>query len=406
MQNITVEDVDRQVSRGFPLMRFSPKIERAFLVDYAASRMKLVLGWAVVGTVVYNLMLFGDAALASDVFEQLLFVRVFVFTPLVVVGLILLHRHPTALSYDLLAIGVGVFSTLLPMTTVIFSHSPDLYAYQNGNTAAFLFFIIVLRPRFFIGVIGLVLLASIHLITMKLTGAFDDGVYLSIASLVLSTSIFLGAGAYYLEHTDRMNFLHRLKSSLLHQQLILKSEQDGLTGLLNRHSLSRISADLWARPAPSSVCAILLDIDHFKTFNDLHGHIHGDECLRKVSASIADMIGNEGHVFRFGGEEILVLVADADEASGLGIAEVIRAAIESLCIPHSGLGPDKVVTASLGVATVATENSTLEDLLKKADTALYHAKRNGRNCAFKAGDVAATSPTKTDTVSLVPVSLG
>ncbi|THF48951.1 GGDEF domain-containing protein [Allorhizobium terrae] len=387
MQNITVEDVDRQVRRGFLLMRFSPKIESAYLVDYAANRMKLVLGWAVVGTIVYNLMLFGDAALAGDVFKQLLFVRVCVFTPLVVVGLYFLHRHPTALSYDLLAIGVAVFSTLLPMTTVIFSRSHDLYAYQNANTAAFLFFIIVLRPRFFIGVIGLILLSAIHLITMKLTGAFDSGVYLSIASLVLSTAVFLGAGAYYLEHTDRMNFLHRLKSSLLHQQLILKSEQDGLTGLLNRHSLSRISDDLWSSDTPSTICAILLDIDHFKAFNDIHGHIHGDECLRKVSQSIAKMIGNDGHVFRFGGEEILVLIDDADEAAGLEIAEIIRAAIEALCIPHSGLGQGKVVTASLGVATVTLPGNTFEDLLKKADTALYNAKRSGRNRAFKADDL-------------------
>jgi diguanylate cyclase (GGDEF)-like protein len=406
MQNITLEDVDRQVSRGFPLMRFSAKIEHAFLIDYAASRMKLVLGWALVGTIVYNLMLFDDAALAGDVFNQLVFVRVFVFTPMVVVALIALLRYPSALNYDLLAIGVGVVSTLLPMTTVVFSHSQTLFAYQNSNIAAFLFFIIVLRPRFFIALTGLTLMAAIHLITMKLTGAFDFGTYMSIVSLVISTSIFLGAGAYYLEHTDRMNFLHRLKSAMLHQQLTRQSEQDGLTGLLNRHSLTKISKELWSGDRPSTTCAILLDLDHFKTFNDIHGHLQGDECLRTVSKTISELIGLKGHVFRFGGEEILILVVDADEPMGLGMADTIRAAIEALRIPHSGIGQGKIVTASLGVAIGTTENCTLEDLLKNADAALYNAKRNGRNRACAASELATTSIVDIDVVSHLPVSRG
>lgn len=403
MQTITIEDVDRQLSQGFSWMRFSGEIERAFLADYVAGRLKLMLGWAVVGTIVYNLMLFDDAELVGDVFEQLFIVRVFVFTPLVVVALIAVRHYRTALSYDLLSIGVGVVSTILPMTTVIFSKSTSLFAYQNGNIAAFLFFVIVLRPRFFIALIGLALMAAIHMVTMKLTGAFDFGTYLSIVTLVSSTSIFLGAGAYYLEHTDRMNFLHRLKSALLHQQLILKSEQDGLTGLLNRHSLSRISEDLWTNDAPCTVCAILLDIDHFKTFNDIHGHIQGDECLRTVSSSILTLMNQKGHVFRFGGEEILVLIVGADEQTGRGIAETIRATIEERHIPHSGLGQSKVVTASLGVAAGTTDAKTLEDLLKTADAALYSAKKNGRNCVRAASDVAATNEAKTDVVTRLPL---
>ncbi|MBB4952862.1 diguanylate cyclase (GGDEF)-like protein [Agrobacterium vitis] len=385
-------------------MRFLPTIERAFLIDYAANRFRLVVGWALVGTVVYNLMLFDDAALVGDVFQHLLIARLFVFTPLVMIALIAIHHQQTALSYDLLAIGVGVTSTLLPMTIVIFSHSPGLFAYQNGNIAVFMFFIIVLRPRFFIAVIGLVMMAAIHLITMKLTGAFDFGTYISIVSLVISTSIFLGAGAYYLEHTDRMNFLHRLKSTLLHQQLMMKSEQDGLTGLLNRHSLSRISGDVWSSNPPTKVCAILLDLDHFKTFNDIHGHIQGDECLRAVSMAISSLKDQNGHVFRFGGEEILVLLIEADEWAGLETAETIRTSIEALCIPHSGIGPGKIVTASLGVAAGTTDTCTLEDLLKRADAALYNAKWSGRNCVCGAQDTA-TAVARTDVISHLPRSV-
>jgi len=225
-------------------------------------------------------------------------------------------------------------------------------------------------------------------VTMAISGDFDDLTYTSIISFVLTASVFMAAGAYFLEHIDRMNFLHRLRGSLLHAQLLEKSEHDELTGLLNRHSLARIRENLWnGGSRMRTVAAILLDIDHFKLFNDVHGHLEGDGCLRAVARSISDQVGETAYVFRFGGEEFLVLAKDTEALGALAMGERIRAAIEGLNIGHRGL-PDGCVTASVGLAIGRPSEQTLEELLSQADTALYEAKHMGRNTVAMSPDTA------------------
>jgi diguanylate cyclase (GGDEF)-like protein len=251
-----------------------------------------------------------------------------------------------------------------------------------------MFFVIVLRPRFPVALIGLVLMTLIHAVTMAISGAFDDLTYTSIISFVLTAAVFMAAGAYFLEHIDRRNFLHRLRGSLLHAQLLEKSEHDELTGLLNRHSLARIRENLWnGGSRMRTVAAILLDIDHFKLFNDVHGHLEGDDCLRAVAKSIAEQVGETARVFRFGGEEFLILAKDAEALGTLAMAERIRSAIESLNIRHRGL-PDGRVTVSIGLAIGRPSEHALEELLSQADTALYEAKHMGRNMVAMSPEAA------------------
>jgi diguanylate cyclase (GGDEF)-like protein len=248
----------------------------------------------------------------------------------------------------------------------------------------FLFFTIALRPRFRSLLAGLALMCLSHFVAAHLSGAFDPVTYGGIVSFYVTLSIFLAVGAYFLEAADRRNFLNRLRASLLYRQLESNAERDELTGLLNRRSLTRISGEIWNGPAgQSAVSAILLDIDHFKKFNDAHGHIEGDACIRTVAQCIRDTVDAASFVFRFGGEEILVLSCEQTPQQGLAAAEKIRAAIEGLKLRHNGisnLGAGKgYVTASLGVASALPAQTTLEKLLQKADDALYEAKGGGRN---------------------------
>lgn len=281
--------------------------------------------------------------------------------------------------YDILAIMLAVLGVTLPMAVATQSGSHYLFVYQNGNSAAFLFFVIALRPRFPAIVAGLTLMCASHFTTAQLTGAFDDVTYAGIVTFYVTLSIFLAVSAYFLEHTDRRNFLNQLRSHLLHMQLLEKSERDELTGLLNRHSLARIREHLWNGGGRTrTVAAILLDIDHFKLFNDVHGHLEGDGCLRAVAKSISEQVGRTASVFRFGGEEFLVLMKDTEALGALAMAERVRSAIEALDIHHRGL-PDGRVTASIGLAMGRPSQQTLEELLSQADTALYEAKHMGRN---------------------------
>jgi len=388
MSAVTLNDVDRQLARR-AVFRFRTDIEDLFVDEYGRSRARMAPLWALIGLAMYLFQLNDDYNLTPDVFREHLIARLAVFTPGCLIGLWLVMRKASAIRYDMLSLWVGVVGSLLPMTIASLSQSTHLFAYQNGNVAALMFFVIVLRPRFAVALLGLVLMAAIHLGTMALSGAFDEVTYTSIVAFVITSAVFMAAGAYFLERVDRMNFLHRLRASLLHQQLLENSERDELTGLLNRHSLARIREDLWNSGVRNrSVAAILLDVDHFKLFNDVHGHIEGDACLRTVSETIARQVGQTAYVFRFGGEEFLVLEKNADALGTLAMAERIRAAIEALEIGHRGL-PDGKVTVSLGLAITRPADHTLEELLRQADAALYEAKHMGRNTIAMASDVAA-----------------
>lgn len=385
---VTLDQVERQIARGFHLLRFSPDIETAFRKGYAAERVRLAAIWGVVGTLIYDLVYFGDRTMMADVFTELVIVRFLVFTPFVVGCILAVRRWPDALLYDSLSIAIAVLGVTLPMAAATQSASPYLFVYQNGNSAAFLFFVIALRPRFPAVLAGLVLMCASHFTTTQLTGAFDAVTYSGIITFYVTLSIFLAVSAYFLERTDRQNFLNQLRGSLLYEQLEYNSERDELTGLLNRRSLARICARLWSSNHQSAVAAILLDIDHFKRFNDVHGHIEGDACLRTISQCIRDTAGEASFVFRFGGEEMLVLSPIREPLAALAAAERIRLAIENLAMRHRGL-EEGCVTVSLGVAFAVPSQMTLEGLLRDADSALYEAKRKGRNMVALAGGAVA-----------------
>ncbi|MEI2301767.1 GGDEF domain-containing protein [Ensifer sp. MJa1] len=385
MSVVTLDQVDKQIACGFRYLRFSPEIEALFRRDYAAERVRLAVIWGVIGVFIYDLVYFGDRTMLPDVFGALLVVRFLVFTPFVIGCILAVRRWKNALLYDVLAVAIAVLGVTLPMAVATNSTSAYLFVYQNGNSAAFLFFVIALRPRFFAVLTGLVLMCGSHFTTTYLTGAFDDVTYSGIITFYLTLSIFLAVSAYFLEQKDRQNFLNQLRGSLLCRQLEHNAERDELTGLLNRRSLARIGDVLWSDASGATpISAILLDIDHFKRFNDFHGHIEGDACIRAVSDCIGTAVDDASSVFRFGGEEMLVLVAGREPLQALAMAERIRTAIEALGIAHRGLG-DACVTASLGVASARASETTLEKLLQKADDALYEAKRMGRNTVALAG---------------------
>lgn len=384
---VTLDQVERQIARGFRLLRFAPDIEAAFRKDYAAERVRLAAIWGVVGTLIYDLVYFGDRTMMADVFSELVVLRFLVFTPFVIGCILAVHRWPHALFYDILSIAIAVLGVTLPMAAATQSASPYLFVYQNGNSAAFLFFVIALRPRFPAVLAGLVLMCASHFTTTQMTGAFDAVTYSGIVTFYVTLSIFLAVSAYFLEQKDRQNFLNQLRGSLLYRQLEHNSERDELTGLLNRRSLARTAEGLWS-DAGHRIAAVLLDIDHFKRFNDVHGHIEGDACLRAVSQCIRDTVDEASFVFRFGGEEMLVLSVDREPLAALAMAERIRAAIEGLAMRHRGLDGG-CVTVSLGVALAVPSEATLEGLLRDADSALYEAKRTGRNAVVLAGELAA-----------------
>lgn len=177
--------------------------------------------------------------------------------------------------------------------------------------------------------------------------------------------------------------------------LLQESERDKLTGLYNRRSLDRqlqrmfregvvvagpscLSADEDQRHTPDSspqqVWLAILDIDHFKRINDTYGHIYGDEVILLLAQQMRACFRRNDVLFRFGGEEFVILFSADEEATVVTILERFRERIAAYDFPQVGN-----VTVSLGYAKVG-EHDYPASVLDRADKALYHAKQNGRNC--------------------------
>ena len=169
----------------------------------------------------------------------------------------------------------------------------------------------------------------------------------------------------------------------LNEELHQLSLSDGLTGIGNRRSLDETIEREWKRAVRerSKLAILMIDIDYFKLFNDTYGHLAGDECLKKVAATITGLIKRSmDFAGRYGGEEFAVILPATDELGAMAVGEKIRAAIEAQAIPHQRSYLGGMVTVSIGAA-VMIPNSTTESavLVDAADQALYTAKSSGRN---------------------------
>jgi diguanylate cyclase (GGDEF)-like protein len=155
--------------------------------------------------------------------------------------------------------------------------------------------------------------------------------------------------------------------------------RDPLTGLFNRRYLVETFERELARAQRhgDSLGVIMMDLDKFKNFNDTFGHDMGDRLLTAFGDFIRDIIRKEDVACRWGGEEFVLILPGASLNAGLARAEEIRSRAKELQIPTGT--PHRPVTLSLGVAVYPEHGSTTDELIKAADTALYRAKRGGRN---------------------------
>ena len=169
------------------------------------------------------------------------------------------------------------------------------------------------------------------------------------------------------------------------------SYQDALTGVGNRRAFDLAIDREWRRGIRSRrpLSLLMLDIDHFKAFNDRYGHQAGDRALASVAGALVEIVRRAAdQVARYGGEEFAALAPDTDRPGAEAIAMRLRAAVEDLAIPNEG-GIAGVVTLSIGYATVVPVDTTAPAaLIAAADAALYQAKRAGRNRVVSAAESA------------------
>ena len=205
-----------------------------------------------------------------------------------------------------------------------------------------------------------------------------QGEMLGIMTLSSSEAIGDDARAVALAAAEQVSMA--LANLKLQETLRTQSLRDPLTGLFNRRyleaSLDREVQRSTRRQQPLSV--LMLDVDHFKRFNDSHGHDAGDALLAQFGALLGRSVRNEDVACRYGGEEFTILLQETDARQALDRANEICAAVRALDVQHrrQTLGP---VTVSIGVATAPHAGTSPEELLRAADRALYAAKHGGRD---------------------------
>jgi diguanylate cyclase (GGDEF)-like protein len=183
--------------------------------------------------------------------------------------------------------------------------------------------------------------------------------------------------------------LVRLQRELVNKNKLLEqlSTTDPLTGLRNRRYLTEVLSVefLRAKRYRTPLSVVMADIDHFKAINDRHGHATGDSVLESVGAILKRRLRGSDHGGRYGGEEFLMVLANADGEGAAIFAERLRQEVEATELGGES-GASIKVTLSLGVATLGTHHQTPGDLVSHADEALYRAKQAGRNRVASAQD--------------------
>lgn len=158
---------------------------------------------------------------------------------------------------------------------------------------------------------------------------------------------------------------------------------DGLTGLANRRHLNDHLLMMWRRAQreATELSVLMIDVDQFKPYNDRYGHLSGDDALRRVADALRETVQRASDfVARYGGEEFMVVLPDTNTDGALQLAEQVRQRVESLAIGCDAPQPGAPLTVSIGVATQRPRlDDMVNDLVARADRALYQAKHNGRN---------------------------
>ena len=242
----------------------------------------------------------------------------------------------------------------------------------------------------------LVLLAA--LVSSRLAGAPEGQTVTLVAGLMfcgaalVARSMFLGRYMNVLLRRERaaLSQLAERESELarLNRQLTEDSRRDPLTGIGNRRALADDLPMLEAlhRDRKEMFAFAVCDVDHFKSYNDRLGHLAGDQALRMIAATARGALRESDRAYRFGGEELLLVLRNVTPVAALEVAERVRFAVQRAGLPHPD-GEGGVLTVSIGVACGHHDPGTL---LGDADAALYQAKRGGRNLVVSSAQNAAT----------------
>jgi diguanylate cyclase (GGDEF)-like protein len=367
-------------------LRFSQALERQFKTDCADQRLRELKFTIPLSFAFYLITTVSDPVFVPDLGLHALYLRLVVIA-FGVVTLMSGLRFGLAVAENLLT-GYAFFAILGLEWIAAHSIAP-LHAYGFATVWLAVAYANTTFPLRFAPacLVSALSLMSAAILVLNAQG-LSVGLTLVIGLQAVCAAIFSVIASYRIERSMRLTYLlvtlesKRVRSLNVERvDLLTRSDTDGLTGLTNRGCFDRRLSGLLTAPGHDCQTAalIMLDVDHFKRYNDGHGHPAGDACLKRIAQVLAAQLRTKQDIAaRYGGEEFIVLLLGITDTEALMVAHRIRHAVENLAIPHHDRGDGlAVVTISSGVAfATINETTSITALVEAADRALYAAKRS------------------------------
>lgn len=393
-----IRDIRRLLEQRRPYLKFPPMLETAFQLHMQGRILELLVrGWwtlllfyLLIGICTYIElhMLSYPTLLAGNL---AVWWRIYLIEGVVLAALLVLPRLSLRLSHYQFCLGL---IAALAVATIIVGTSAFPDPYFNHHSSYVVIFVLALvygigafRLGWALLICGTATLTA-WLAIWRFELWLDKGLFLQYVVLANIAGLLM---CHIVEQRDRRMFLQgqllteeKAMLSTLSSELSRLAREDALTGLANRRHFNDVFQTEWerARREAQPLALIFVDIDHFKPFNDVHGHIEGDAVLAEIGGALKNCLHRPGDLaVRFGGEEFVLLLPCTPLAGAVEVARHVQAAIAALHLPHRASGVAPHVTASVGVAAlVPTLEMRSVQLVALADEAAYAAKAAGRNC--------------------------
>ena len=386
--------IDQETQRAIERLRFAAPLERQFRSWHLARNLPrtrtataVYLGLIVVMTAIN--MLGAMAPLAESVLQPIYVLRIGVACPALALILAATFLQPLQRWFQPIATVAIIVTGISVMWISAIAAASGNPLFQMGDV------LVVVYATLFLGL----LFRGVVTVAVGLVIAFlGVGTLLGVprsdlefaAAVIVATGLMAVLSALRVERLLRANFIET-------QLLNNIAERDGLSGLYNRRMFDTLASRLWqqAQRDQESLQVILVDIDHFKLFNDQYGHQAGDHCIRQVATIIARAAKRPfDFCARYGGEEFALVLYAPSGSDPAALAEQIRRETLALGIPHSHSAAGDVVTVSVGSAIAAPGTKrSLAGLIQAADEALYRAKQSGRNRVLHVDASSSDTPT-------------
>lgn len=389
------EEIRRYETDHIASLRFSRALEHRFQRETGLARARMLLMQGLLSLLAYDFFIVGDYFMAPTHIEEAAIVRFGIVTPIVLLVAMLVKSRRGAFLRE----SATSFLCVLGAVSILYLHH-DVSASvsvdaQTGMILVLLVANCMLRIDLPYAAVTSLIIALLDVLSLVRDVEIPVSSKMVSGGMLVWVAMLTLTANYTMSRERRFSYLLQLRGRLqrgmladANAELLALSSTDRLTGLPNRRAYDERLIELWqlSLERKHPISAVMVDVDHFKKLNDTHGHPYGDRVLQRVGSLMQQALrAEDDFVARFGGEEFVILLPDADPDMALKVAERIRTLVQvagSPALQRDTVLPAQEVwaTVSCGVAT-AWPSATLDPhrLIADADAAMYRAKQEGRN---------------------------